>query len=64
MKQISLYNNTIKNTIAEVSQNIKENVVSKVMSPIFSLQLDESTDVTNISQLLVFSRYISDKRIE
>lgn len=33
-------------------------------SPIFSLQIDESTDVTNIVQLLVFIRYITDKRIE
>ena len=49
MKQISLSNNTIKNTTAEMSDNIKENVVSKTMlSSYFSLQLDESTHVTNI----------------
>lgn len=65
MKQISLFNTTIKNRIAEMSENIKENVVSKILSsPFFSLQLDESTDVANISQLLVFSRYITDKGIE
>ena len=50
MKQISLSNNTIKNRIAEMSENIKENVVSKVMSlPFFSLQTDESMEVTNIA---------------
>ncbi|XP_045130239.1 protein FAM200A-like [Portunus trituberculatus] len=65
MKQISLSNNTIKNRIAEMSEDIKENVVSKVMSsPFFSLQIDESTDVTNIAQLLAFCRYITDKGIE
>ncbi|XP_068227658.1 zinc finger BED domain-containing protein 5-like [Palaemon carinicauda] len=65
MKQISLSNNTIKNRNAEMSENIKENVVSKVMSsPFFSLQIDESTDVTNIAQLLAFCRYITDKGIE
>ena len=65
MKQISLSNNTIKNRIAEMSENIKENVVSKVKSsPFFSLQIDESTDVTNIAQLLAFCRYITDKGIE
>ena len=62
MKQISLSNNTIKNRIADMSENIKEYVVSKIMSIFFSFQLDESTDVANISQLLVFSRYITDKR--
>ena len=64
MKQISLSNNTIKNRIAEISENINENVVSKIMSPFFSLQVDESTDIANISQLLVFSSYITDKGIE
>ena len=65
MKQITLSNNTIKNTIAEMSENIKENMVSKItLSPFFSLQLDEFTDVVNISQLLVYSRYIIDKGIE
>ncbi|XP_045133323.1 SCAN domain-containing protein 3-like [Portunus trituberculatus] len=63
MKQISLSNNTIKNRIAEMSEDIKENenVVSKVMSsPLFSLHIDESTDVTNIAQLLAFCCYITD----
>ncbi|XP_068227660.1 protein FAM200C-like [Palaemon carinicauda] len=65
MKLISLSNNTIKNRDAKMSENIKENMVSKVMSsPFFSLQIDESTDVTNIAQLLAFCRYITDKGIE
>ncbi|XP_068227426.1 protein FAM200C-like [Palaemon carinicauda] len=58
-------NNTIMNRIAEMSENIKENVVSKVMSsPFFSLQIDESTDVTNVAQLLAFCRYLTDEGIE
>ncbi|XP_068227423.1 zinc finger BED domain-containing protein 5-like [Palaemon carinicauda] len=57
--------NTFVNRIAEMSENIKENVVSKVMSsPLFSLQIDESTDVTNVAQLLAFCRYLTDERIE
>ena len=51
--------------IKQISLSNKENVVSKIMlSPFFSLQLDESTNVANNSQLLVFSRYITDKGIK
>ena len=33
-------------------------------SPYFSLQLDESTDITHTSQLLVYVRYIRDNKVE
>ena len=65
MKQISLSNDTIKNRIDEMSDNIKGQVVSKILSsPLFALQPDESTDVANIAQLLVFCRYIISQGIE
>ena len=32
-------------------------------SPVFAFQLDESTDISNLSQLLVYVRYVADKRI-
>ena len=65
MKQISLSNDTIKNRIDEMSDNIKGQVVSKILSsPLFAFQLDESTDVANIAQLLVFCRYITSQGIE
>ena len=51
--------------IDEMSDNIKGQVVSKILSsPLFALQLDESTDVANIAQLLVFCRYITSQGIE
>ena len=53
MKQISLSNDTIKSRILEMSDNIKSKVLSKIdSSPVFALQLDESTDISNLSQLL------------
>ena len=53
MKQISLSNDTIKSRIHEMSDNIKSKVLSKIdSSPVFALQLDESTDISNLSQLL------------
>nr|XP_039272297.1 protein ZBED8-like [Styela clava] len=42
-----------------MSDNIKSKVISKIdSSPVFALQLDESTDVSNLSQLLVYARYV------
>ena len=64
MKRISLSNDTIKSRIHEMSDNIKSKVLSKIdSSPVFALQLDESTDISNLSQLLVYVRYDTDERI-
>ena len=64
MKQISLFNDTIKSRIHEMSDNIKSKVLSKIdSSPVFALQLDESTNISNPSQLLVYVRYVADERI-
>ena len=45
-----------------MSQDILQQIVSDlVATPVkFSIQLDESTDVTNCSQLLVFVRYVKE----
>ena len=65
MQQIPLSNDTIKSRINEMSDNIQSKVIAKTnSSPVFSLQLDESTDVSNLSQLLVYSRYIADGLIK
>ena len=64
MKQISLSNDTIKARIHEMSENIKSKVISKInSSPVFAVQLDETTDVSNLSQLLVYIRYVASERI-
>ena len=63
IKQISLSNDTIKSRIHEISDNIKSKVLSKTdSSPVFALQQDETTDVSNLSQLLVYVRYVADER--
>ena len=39
-------------------------MLSKInFSPVFALQLDESTDISILSQLLVYIRYVADERI-
>ena len=64
MKQISLSNDTKKSRNHEMPNNIKSKVLSKIdSSPVFALQQDESTDISNLSQLLVYVRYVADERI-
>ena len=58
-------NDTIKSRIVDMSNNIKQQVITKIQaSPMFAIQLDESTDVANLSQLLVFARYMNGPVIE
>ena len=65
MQQISLSNNTIQRRISNMSMDVKEQVLTEIKaSPFFSFQLDESTDVSSCSQLLVFVRYINSGDIK
>lgn len=65
LAQISLSNDTIHNRISEMSEDIKIQVIKNIRnSPYFSIQLDESTDISNISQLLVYARYIHDNKTQ
>ena len=42
-----------------MSEDVKKQVVNEIKaSPMFSFQIDESTDVSSCAQLLVFIRYI------
>jgi len=63
---IPLSNDTISCRIDDMSHDILDQVVQDlVTSPIkFSLQLDESTDVAEMSQLLVFVRYVKGEDIK
>uniref|UniRef100_K7FTI9 DUF4371 domain-containing protein n=1 Tax=Pelodiscus sinensis TaxID=13735 RepID=K7FTI9_PELSI len=56
---ISVSNDTVSRWINEISQNISEQVVAEIKkSPLFAIQMDESTNVSLCSQLLVFARYM------
>ena len=66
IKEVPLSNDVIAGRVADMSCNILKQVVQEIKdSPIrFSLQLDESTDIANISQLVVYTRYITDGGIK
>ena len=55
---VSLSNNTVKNRIEEISIDISDQVISRVKDSKFgfSMQLNESTDITNNAQSLVYVR--------
>ena len=61
LDDISVSNDTVSIRINEISLNIKEQVVDEIKkSPLFAIQLDESTDVSQFSQLLAFVRYVHE----
>ncbi|XP_076063460.1 protein FAM200C-like [Oratosquilla oratoria] len=61
LSQISLSNDTVKKRIDELSQDIKVQTLDQVRaSPVFAIQCDETTDVAQCSQLLMYARFVSD----
>ncbi|KAK3885513.1 hypothetical protein Pcinc_010254 [Petrolisthes cinctipes] len=66
LQQVSLSNDVIHNRIIDLSDDILEQVVADIKaSPVkISLQVDESTDVSNCCQLLAVVRYVKKKKVE
>ena len=61
LKGIPMTNNVVKSRIDDISQNILKQVMEELAtSPFtFSLQLDESTDVSYCSQLVCYMCYVN-----
>ncbi|XP_076810248.1 zinc finger BED domain-containing protein 5-like [Clavelina lepadiformis] len=56
---VPLSNNTIKWRTQELSEDVLQQTIASVkQSGKFSLQLDETTDIGNDAQLMVFVRYV------
>lgn len=66
IKEVPLSNDVIAGRVADMSCDILDQIDQEIKgSPIcISLQLDESTDVSNMSQLIVYTRYIKDGEIK
>ena len=65
LNSVSVSNNTIQLRITEMSTDIKEQVITEVQGSKdgFTVQLVESTDVSNYAQLLVYMRYTTKDAI-
>ena len=58
-------NDTVKRRIQEMSHDVLVQVLERVReSPFFAIQLDESTDIGNQAQLMVYIRYVHDCNFE
>ncbi|XP_022597516.1 zinc finger BED domain-containing protein 5-like [Seriola dumerili] len=58
---IPMSDNTIQRRISDMAADVKEQVLDTICeSPFFSIQLDESTDVANCAQLMVYVRFIKE----
>ena len=61
LREIPLSNNTVKRRIALISEDIEDQVITEIKDKsafgLIAIQLDESVDVSSVSQLMVFVRY-------
>ena len=59
LNAVSLSDNTIKRRIEEMSDDIADQILAEIKESKFgfAIPLDESTDITNYCQLLVYVRY-------
>ena len=64
VKEIPLSADTIRRRISEIGQDIKCQLNDRMKRKKFSLQLDESMDVSGLAQLIVFVRYIANGKPE
>ena len=66
LDSVSLSNNTAKCQIREISVDIADQVTEGINASKLGLaiQVDESTDITNCCQLLIYDRYIQDNNVK
>ncbi|KAG0725041.1 Protein ZBED8 [Chionoecetes opilio] len=66
ISKISLSNNTVRRRIDDMAADVCNQVCQEIRASAFraSLQLDESTDLANQSQLIAFVRYEKEKKVK
>jgi len=64
IKNIPLSNDTVSRRISDMASNTKEQLVQTIQeSPWFGIQIDETTDVAGLAQLIVFVRGIREDEV-
>ena len=64
MRKIPLSHNTVSRRISAINDDQREQLILRIKEGIkFAIQLDESTDITNMAHLLVYVRYIYNNEI-
>ncbi|XP_062294532.1 zinc finger BED domain-containing protein 5-like [Scomber scombrus] len=65
IKLISLSDNTVKRRIDDMADNVLDQLIQDVKaSRFYAIQLDESTDIANIANLLAYIRYEKNAEIK
>lgn len=65
LNSISLSNNTVKRRINDMAENVFQQLICRVRaSRFYAIQIDESTDIAGMANLLAFVRYDCDGEIE
>ena len=63
LQRVLLSNDTVTRRIIGMSDDIECQMLEKIKASYYSIQLDESTDISNAALLLVFVRYCADGKI-
>ena len=65
LAKVSPFNSTIKTRIDELANDIRCQVVQKMQAlPFVAIQCNETTDVAQMSHLLVYVRFVGSTKIE
>lgn len=64
VKTVPMSNDTVSRRVDKMGTDIVAQVVEKLRAGDFSLQLDESTDISGHAQLVAFARYVDTDDIE
>ena len=62
IQKISLSNDNVMNRISEIDKDQLAQLITRIKeNPQFSIQLNETTDITKLVQLLVYVRHVYKK---
>jgi hypothetical protein len=65
LESIPLSSDNVSRRISDMASNVKEQLIEKVKaSKYYSIQLDESTDVSNMAHLLTFIRFEDEESVK